>query len=302
MHAASCIPAVTGAWQYEGGGAFHSNGGIFGLNKAMIEGHDLVDPKIRRLDQSRIGAVLCGEPEALFGGPPVTAMLIQNTNPVSVAPEQEKVKRGFARDDLFVAVHEQVMTETAAMADIVLPATMFLEHDDIYRGGGHQYIILGPKLVAAAGRMPAEPPGHRRPRRAARLRPRRLRHERARAHRLDAPEIGPRHARRARSGEVDRLPAGFPRGALPRRLRPPGRQVPLQAGLAEGQGAQQRADGAVGDDAVAPRLLARGRGGRHAPSVPPRHVAGALLPQLVLQRDALVAEEGGRPAGGDDPS
>ena len=151
MHAASCIPTVTGAWQHEGGGAFHSNGGIFGLNKAMIEGHDLVDTKIRRLDQSRIGAILCGEPEALFDGPPVTAMLIQNTNPVSVAPEQKKVKRGFARDDLFVAVHEQVMTETAAMADIVLPATMFLEHDDVYRGGGHQYIILGPKLVAQPG-------------------------------------------------------------------------------------------------------------------------------------------------------
>jgi anaerobic selenocysteine-containing dehydrogenase len=151
MHAASCIPAVTGAWQHEGGGAFHSNHAIFGLDKAMIEGHDLIDPMIRRLDQSRIGAVLCGEAEPLFGGPPVTAMLIQNTNPVSVAPEQRKVKQGFARDDLFVAVHEQVMTETAAMADLVLPATMFLEHDDIYRGGGHQYIILGPKLVSPPG-------------------------------------------------------------------------------------------------------------------------------------------------------
>ena len=151
MHAASCIPAVTGAWQYEGGGAFHTNGGIFALNKTMIEGLDIADPSVRRLDQSRIGAVLSGEAEVLFGGPPVTAMLVQNTNPVSVAPEQAKVKRGFARDDLFVAVHEQVMTETAAMADIVLPATMFLEHDDIYRGGGHQYILLGPKLI--------EPPG-----------------------------------------------------------------------------------------------------------------------------------------------
>jgi len=152
MHAASCIPTVTGAWQYEGGGAFHSNSGIFGrLDKTMVEGQDVADRSIRRLDQSRIGAILCGEAEPLFDGPPVTAMLIQNTNPMSVAPDQSKVKRGFARDDLFVCVHEQVMTETAAMADIVLPATMFLEHDDIYRGGGHQYVLLGPKLV--------EPPG-----------------------------------------------------------------------------------------------------------------------------------------------
>ena len=148
MHAASCIPTVTGAWQYEGGGAFHSNSGIFGrLDKTMVEGQDVVDRSIRRLDQSRIGAILCGEAEPLFDGPPVTAMLVQNTNPMSVAPDQAKVKSGFARDDLFVCVHEQVMTETAAMADIVLPATMFLEHDDIYRGGGHQYILLGPKLV-----------------------------------------------------------------------------------------------------------------------------------------------------------
>jgi anaerobic selenocysteine-containing dehydrogenase len=117
----------------------------------MIEGLDIRDRSIRQLDQSRIGAVLCGEEDTLFGGPPVTAMLIQNTNPVSVAPDQEKVKRGFARDDLFTCVHEQVMTDTAAMADIVLPATMFMEHDDIYKGGGHQYILLGPKLI--------EPPG-----------------------------------------------------------------------------------------------------------------------------------------------
>jgi anaerobic selenocysteine-containing dehydrogenase len=147
MHAAQCIPSVTGAWQFEGGGAFHTNSAIFGLDKTLIEGGDIRDPAIRLLDQSRIGAILCGEAEPLYDGPPVTAMLVQNTNPVSIAPDQTKVKRGFTRDDLFVCVHEQVMTETAAMADIVLPATMFLEHDDIYRGGGHQYILLGPKLI-----------------------------------------------------------------------------------------------------------------------------------------------------------
>jgi anaerobic selenocysteine-containing dehydrogenase len=151
MHAASCIPVVTGAWLHEGGGAFHSNGAIYHWNKSMIEGLDAIDPAIRVLDQSRIGPVLCGERDALAGGPPVTALLIQNTNPVSIAPEQEKVKRGFAREDLFVCVHEQFMTATAQMADVILPATMFLEHDDIYQGGGHQYIIFGPKLI--------EPPG-----------------------------------------------------------------------------------------------------------------------------------------------
>ena len=151
MHAASCIPAVTGAWLHEGGGAFHLNADIYHWDKTMIEGLDVRDGSLRMLDQSRIGPILCGDADALCGGPPVTAMIIQNTNPVSVAPDQERVKRGFAREDLFVAVHEQFMTETAQAADVVLPATMFLEHDDVYQGGGHQYIQLGPKLI--------EPPG-----------------------------------------------------------------------------------------------------------------------------------------------
>ncbi|QIB32502.1 molybdopterin-containing oxidoreductase family protein [Ancylobacter pratisalsi] len=164
MHAVTCIATVAGSWRHEGGGAFHTNGAIFGWNKTMIEGLDLlagqageaddearVARQARQLDQSRIGEILDGVPEALVGGPPVTAMLIQNTNPVSIAPDQQRVLRGFAREDLFVAVHEQFMTETARMADIVLPATMFTEHDDVYQGGGNQYVLFGPKLV--------EPPG-----------------------------------------------------------------------------------------------------------------------------------------------
>ena len=151
MHAASCIAAVTGAWRYEGGGAFHNNGAIYHWNKDLIEGLDAVDPSIRALDQSRIGAVLCGDAEALWNGPPVTAMLIQNTNPISVAPNQTLVKQGFAREDLFACVHEQFMTETAKVADLVLPATMFMEHDDVYQGAGHQYILAGPKLIEAPG-------------------------------------------------------------------------------------------------------------------------------------------------------
>jgi anaerobic selenocysteine-containing dehydrogenase len=147
MHAAACIPAVTGAWQYEGGGAFFNNAALWRFDESVIEGHDAIDPGIRQLDQSKIGRVLTGDAEALRGGGPVKAMLIQNTNPVTVAPEQALVRQGFAREDLFVAVHEQFMTETAQMADIVLPATMFMEHDDLYYGGGHQHISVGSKLI-----------------------------------------------------------------------------------------------------------------------------------------------------------
>ena len=147
MHAATCISTVLGSWKYKGGGAFHSNSEIYNLKGGFIQGAGFNDPDIRSLDQSKIGRILTGDRASLYDGPPVTAMLVQNTNPVSVAPEQELVKRGFAREDLFVAVHEQFMTETAAMADLVLPATMFMEHDDVYRGGGHQHILHGPKLI-----------------------------------------------------------------------------------------------------------------------------------------------------------
>jgi anaerobic selenocysteine-containing dehydrogenase len=151
MHAALCIPAVTGAWQYEGGGAFFNNYAIWKFDQSVIEGHDAIDHSTRVLDQSKIGRILTGDAEALKGGGPVKAMLIQNTNPMAVSPEQGLVRRGFAREDLFMAVHEQFMTETAEMADIVLPATMFMEHDDLYYGGGHQHISVGAKLI--------EPPG-----------------------------------------------------------------------------------------------------------------------------------------------
>lgn len=147
MHAASSIAAVTGCWKEEGGGAFHNNGAIYQLNKEMIEAGSLKDPAVRALDQSLVGRILTGDEAALLGGPPVKAMLIQNTNPVSVAPEQDLIKQGFAREDLFTVVHEHFLTETAQMADIVLPATQFLEHDDLYKGGGHQYLMLGPKAV-----------------------------------------------------------------------------------------------------------------------------------------------------------
>ena len=151
VHAVTCLPTVTGAWQHEGGGAFWGNRAIYHWDKTLIEGLDVLDPTTRRIDMSMIGAALTGDRRALGDGPQVHAMLIQNTNPVVVAPDSRTVRRGFARDDLFVCVHEHFMTDTAKMADIVLPATMFVEHDDLYQAGGHSHFQLGPKLV--------EPPG-----------------------------------------------------------------------------------------------------------------------------------------------
>ena len=151
MHAVSCLPAVTGAWQHVGGGALWSNRGMYGWNRTLIEGLDAVDTRVRVLDMSRVGSVLTGDRSELGNGPQVHAMLIQNQNPLDVCPDSNRVRRGFAREDLFVATHEQFMTETAKWSDIVLPATMFMEHDDVYQAGGHSHIQIGPKLI--------EPPG-----------------------------------------------------------------------------------------------------------------------------------------------
>ena len=288
MHAASCIAAVRGSWALEGGGAFHNNGAIYHWNKT----HDRRarrarsdDPHARPVAHRRRSCA--ASPTRWSTGTPVTALLIQNTNPVSVAPEQDKVKRGFAREDLFVCVHEQFMTETALMADVVLPATMFMEHDDIYQGGGHQYIQLGPKLI--------DPPGECRsnhevicalaqaPRRASTG----LRHDAARADRPTCcSNSGWGTLAELEAKQVDRLPAGLRHRALHQGLRLAGRQIPLQAGL---------------DDRAVPLALARRAGRRHAGAARPLggdrggdggipfrlgDLAGAQFPQLDLQRDA----------------
>ena len=151
MHAALCIPTMTGAWQHRGGGALHSNSGTWGLDKSNITGTALKKGDPRQLDMSEIGPILTGDAKALKGGGPVKAMLVQNTNPACVAPNQTLTHQGFARDDLFLVVHEQFMTETAEFADIVLPATMFLEHNDYYTRGGHTRILYGPKLIERPG-------------------------------------------------------------------------------------------------------------------------------------------------------
>ena len=301
MHAASCIPAVTGAWQLEGGGAFHNNGDIFHFDKSLIEGSDIRDPSIRMLDQSRIGAILTGDKDALQNRGPVDALLIQNTNPVSVAPDQEVVKRGFARDDLFVCVHEQFMTDTAKVADVVLPATMFVEHDDMYQAGGSQYILLGPKLIdppgecrsnhevncALAQRLGARHPGFA-------LTPRQL---------IDGTlqksgwgTLADLEANRWIDCQPDFATAHYLNG-----FAYPDGKFRFKPDWPKGTVRALAPERALAPHSVAARPLGRDRGGRRRASVPPGDIAGARLPQLDLYRDADLAQPRAA-ADGDDQS
>jgi anaerobic selenocysteine-containing dehydrogenase len=84
MHAVSCLPAITGAWRHRGGGALYGQTAIYPLDRSVIGGLDAMDRSVRPLDQSRLGPILTGDPDALGDGPPVTAMLVQNTNPAMV--------------------------------------------------------------------------------------------------------------------------------------------------------------------------------------------------------------------------
>lgn len=151
MHAVTCLPVVTGSWKHVGGGAFYSNRELFGVDATLVRGLDRLDPKTRALDMSRIGDILTGHEPSLLGGPPVTVLFTQNINPAEVAPETTKVIEGMKRDDLFTCVHEQFMTASAKLADIVLPATMFLEHEDMYQGGGHVYLQVHKALIEPLG-------------------------------------------------------------------------------------------------------------------------------------------------------
>ena len=151
VHAISALPAISGAWTRRGAGALLATGDAFAqMDRTLIEGSDH-PTSARTLDMCQIGRILTGESEALKGGPPVMAMIVQNTNPAVVAPESELVRQGLLREDLFFCVHEQFMTSTARYADIVLPATTFLEHDDFYTSYGQTYLQVSRPVISRWG-------------------------------------------------------------------------------------------------------------------------------------------------------
>lgn len=124
--AISLLPALTGAWKYKGGGAIRSNSGYFPFNMNALERPDLLHASPRIVNMVQLGKTLCEL------DPPIRSIYIYNSNPAVIAPNQNLVLKGLAREDLFTVVHEQTMTDTVKWADIILPATTAFEHADLY--------------------------------------------------------------------------------------------------------------------------------------------------------------------------
>ena len=141
------LPALVGAWRHRGGGCSYIPTATAAAISAGPPGRpDLRTRDPRRINMSQLGDALCGELD-----PPVAALVVWNSNPAQVAPDQTKVLAGLARRDLFTIVLEQFMTDTAAHADVVLPATTQLEHLDVIFSWGHHYVTLSRPAIAPLG-------------------------------------------------------------------------------------------------------------------------------------------------------
>jgi anaerobic selenocysteine-containing dehydrogenase len=150
---AALLPCLTGAWRERGGGILLSSSGWFAkaMDTAALERPDLMPTPLPRLvNMSTIGDALL-EPGGGDFGPRLEAVVVFNSNPVAVAPESRKVVAGFAREDLFTVVLEHFLTDTADLADYVLPATTQLEHLDVHRSYGHTYAMINHPAIAPLG-------------------------------------------------------------------------------------------------------------------------------------------------------
>jgi anaerobic selenocysteine-containing dehydrogenase len=139
------LPALTGAWKHAAGGVLLSSSGAFAVNRVALERPDLGTPA-RTVNMSELGKALTE-----LDSPPVKALVVYNSNPAAIAPNQNLVHRGLARRDLFTVVLEQFQTDTADYADLLLPATTFLEHTDLYYAYGHYYLQLSRPAIPPPG-------------------------------------------------------------------------------------------------------------------------------------------------------
>jgi anaerobic selenocysteine-containing dehydrogenase len=150
VRAIALLPVLTGSWKDVGGGLQLSTSQAFHLNRAGLERADLQQLALGR-EARIVNMTLLGQALTTLDHPPVKALVVYNSNPAAIAPDQNAVLRGLRREDLFTVVLEQFQTDTADHADIVLPATTFLEHTDLYFAYGHYYLQMARAALTPPG-------------------------------------------------------------------------------------------------------------------------------------------------------
>lgn len=151
VQAIANLAALTGAWRSAAGGIQLSTSQAFRYNYDALERPDLqmrspLGRESRILNMSELGRVLTET-----SNPPVKAMVVYNSNPAAIAPNQNAVRKGLRREDLFTVVIDHFQTDTADFADLVLPTTNFLEHRDLYMAYGHYHAQMAQPALAARG-------------------------------------------------------------------------------------------------------------------------------------------------------
>lgn len=142
----ACLPALTGQWGIPGGGAIKGNSWYSDMNGFQVERPDLLqNPDVRSINMNRLGEAL------LTANPAVSVLFVYNSNPAVVAPDQNKVREGLMRDDLFTVVHDLFLTDTCRYADLVLPATSHFENRDLFASYWHLYLQLHEPIIAPMG-------------------------------------------------------------------------------------------------------------------------------------------------------
>ena len=155
----AALPCLVGAWRHAAGGLLLSSSGWFGKarNDAALQRPDLLGTRRpRTINMSTIGDDLLRETgdrlaDGSVFGPKIEALVVYNSNPVAVAPQSARVASGFGREGLFTVVLEHFMTDTADLADYVLPATTQLEHLDVHTSYGHTHAVFNEPAIAPLG-------------------------------------------------------------------------------------------------------------------------------------------------------
>lgn len=145
MRAVATLPALTGAYGTKGGGAVSVTAGSLEFNFSSVR-KPSGPAETRTINHSLLGEALL-----TLNDPPIKGLFIASNNPAVTCPDVKKVKQGLSREDLFTVVHDPMLTDTARYADIVLPATTYLETSDFYRAYGTYYVQFAPSAVAPQG-------------------------------------------------------------------------------------------------------------------------------------------------------